>query len=140
MTVSTRSIRALAPLLLVVLAGCSAPAPATPPSDRTGESLAGSDEPPVALNANSPVTYPSSLGRERIEGTVLVRLFVDERGTVVRDSMRIAESSGYPALDTAALEGARDLRFAPALRRGTPVATAFLQPVHFRTPAPAATP
>ena len=130
----------MAPLLVAAIAACTAPAPAAPPSDRTAESLAGSDEPPVALNANSPVTYPSSLGRERIEGTVLVRLFVDERGAVVPDSTRIAESSGYPALDTAALDGARDLRFAPALRRGTPVATAFLQPVHFRTPAPAATP
>ena len=126
--------------MLVALAACSAPAPVNPPADGPAESLAGSDEPPVALNANSPVTFPSALGRERIEGTVLVRLFVDQTGAVVPDSTRIAESSGYPALDTAALEGARDLRFAPALRRGAPVATAFLQPIHFRTPAPAATP
>ena len=121
-------------------AGCSA-APEAPgvPSDRPAESLSSSDEPPVALNANSPVEYPAALQRERIEGTVLVRLFVDERGAVVADSTRIAESSGYPALDSAALSGAAALRFAPALRRGTPVATAFLQPVHFRTPTSAGT-
>ena len=46
----------------------------------------------------------------------------------------MAESSGYSALDSAALAGARKLRFAPARRRGLPVATAFLQPVEFRHP------
>ena len=137
---TSRSRIPLPALLFAAAAACSAPAPASVASDQPADSLAGSDEPPVAINANSPITYPSSLGRERIEGTVLVRLFVDQRGAVTPDSTRIAESSGYPALDTAALTGARDLRFAPALRRGVPVATAFLQPIHFRTPAPAATP
>jgi outer membrane biosynthesis protein TonB len=50
------------------------------------------------------------------------------------DSTRIAESSGYPALDSAALAGAAELRFSPALLQGRPVAAPFLQPVHFRSP------
>jgi TonB family protein len=93
------------------------------------------DEPPVALNAVSPVAYPPALARERIDGVVLLRLYADSTGRIVADSTRVAESSGYPALDSAALAGAAELRFAPALRRGTPVATAFLQPVHFRHPS-----
>ncbi|MGE5926254.1 MAG: energy transducer TonB [Gemmatimonadota bacterium] len=93
------------------------------------------DEPPVALNAVSPVGYPAALARERIDGVVLLRLYADSAGRVVPDSTRIAESSGYPALDSAALAGAAGLRFAPALRRGVPVATAFVQPVHFRHPS-----
>jgi TonB family protein len=93
------------------------------------------DEPPVALNAVSPVGYPAALARERIDGVVLLRLYADSTGRIVADSTRVAESSGYPALDSAALAGAAELRFAPALRRGTPVATAFLQPVHFRHPS-----
>jgi protein TonB len=89
-------------------------------------------EPPVVTNAESPIGYPADLYADGVEGTVILRLFVDETGTMVPDSTRIAEGSGYPALDTAALEGVSDMRFAPARRDGQPVATSFLQPVHFR--------
>lgn len=92
------------------------------------------EQPPVAVNAVSPVQYPASLRDQGIEGRVLLRLYTDSMGTLVRDSTRIAESSGYPALDSAAVDGAAALKFSPALRSGRPVAGAFLQPVHFRTP------
>src|SRR2546426_8589021 len=46
----------------------------------------------------------------------------------------VAESSGYPALDSAALGGAKKLRFAPARRQGVRVAAAFRQPIEFRHP------
>ena len=91
-------------------------------------------ETPVAVNADAPVSYPPALYDRRIEGDVLLRLFVDSTGAVVPESTRVLESSGYPALDSAALAGARDLRYAPAKRRGIPVATAFVQPVQFRHP------
>jgi len=65
---------------------------------------------------------------------VILRLHADSAGRLVSDSTRIAESSGYPALDSAALAAVGDFRFAPALRNGTPVAATFLQPVHFRHP------
>lgn len=126
------------PLLaaLLVLAACGGDGdgtvrlPARPAAGPRGLEL-----PPVALNANSPVTYPEALARQGIEGTVLLRLYVDTAGRIVGDSTRIAESSGYPALDTAALRAAPDLRFAPAERDGQKIAALFLQPVHFRTPA-----
>lgn len=95
-------------------------------------------EPPVVVNAESPVRYPPGLFRQRVEGTVVLRLFVTAEGELVADSTRIAESSGQPALDTAALEGAARMQFAPARRDGTPVPTTFLQPVHFRRPGGAA--
>ena len=57
---------------------------------------------------------------------------VDSTGKLLPESIRVAEPSGYPALDSAALAGATTLRFAPAKRHGVPVATAFLQPVEFR--------
>ena len=98
------------------------------------------EEPPVPVNANSPVVYPAAFLRERIEGTVILRLFLDSTGAIQRDSTRIAESSGYPALDSAALAAVPTMQFAPALNRGDPVATAFLQPVHFRNPVSPATP
>jgi TonB family protein len=90
------------------------------------------ESPPVALNAESPVAYPEALLNQRIEGTVLLRLFADSNGLIAPESTRIAESSGYPALDSAAIAGAAGLRFAPAVHEGQRVATAFLQPVQFR--------
>jgi TonB family protein len=100
-----------------------APPPVTPAED-----------PPVAINPISPVRYPAALLQQGIEGSVLLRLYVDSAGVVIPDSTRIAESSGYPALDSAALAGAPELRFSPALLRGRPVAAPFLQPVQFRSP------
>jgi TonB family protein len=92
------------------------------------------DEPPVALDAISPVVYPPALYQQRISGTVLLRLFADATGRIVPESTKVQESSGYPALDSAALAAAPQLHYAPALRNGTPVPTLFTQPVHFRHP------
>jgi TonB family protein len=92
------------------------------------------DQSPVAINPVTPMTYPPALLEQGIEGRVLLRLFVDAQGTLIPDSTRVAESSGYPALDSAALAGSRELRFSPALRNGRAVSAPFLQPVHFRHP------
>jgi protein TonB len=107
----------------VKLVDHAAPPPLIPP-----------EEPPVAINAVSPVRYPPALLAQGIEGRVLLRLYADSAGRVISDSIRIAESSGYPALDSAALVGAPELRFSPALHQGQPVAAPFLQPVQFRSP------
>jgi TonB family protein len=92
------------------------------------------DQPPVAINPVSPVEYPVPLLEQGIEGRVILRLYADSLGGLIVDSTRVSESSGYPALDSAAVRGARALRFSPALRRGRPVGGAFLQPIHFRNP------
>ena len=92
------------------------------------------EEPPVAINPVSPVRYPAALLEQGIEGQVLLRLYVDSIGQLVPDSTRLEESSGYPALDSAALAASPMLRFSPALRQGRPIAAPFLQPVQFRGP------
>jgi TonB family protein len=89
-------------------------------------------EAPVALNPDVPIAYPPALFERKVEGDVTLRLFVDSTGKLIPESTRVAEPSGYPALDSAAQVGATALRFAPAKRHGIPVATAFLQPVEFR--------
>lgn len=119
-------------LLLVGVAACGG-------ADQPGELPATNGgphgfEPPVATNPEAPVEYPLQLFDRQIEGTVVLRLFVDENGTIVPESTRIAEGSGHPALDSAALAGVSQMRFAPARNNGIPVATAFLQPIHFRHP------
>ncbi|HET8622065.1 MAG TPA: energy transducer TonB [Gemmatimonadales bacterium] len=123
--------------LIALLALACGPAPHDGtmrlPSDvpaATGPQIEGA---PVALNAESPVVYPEPLLAQRIEGTVLLRLYADSNGMIHPESTRVAESSGYPALDSAALAGAPGLRFAPAVHEGRPVATAFLQPIQFRS-------
>jgi protein TonB len=91
-------------------------------------------QPPVATNPTPPFAYPADLYRDGVEGTVILRLFIDETGVIVPDSTQIAEGSGYPPLDSAALAGVGDLDYVPALRDGVPVAAVFLQPIHFRQP------
>ena len=120
-------------LLTVGAAGCRR----TPPAEPSGTGSPGvppDQEPPVALNADSPIQYPPRLYDQKVEGDVMLRLFVDSVGRLLPESSRVAESSGYPALDSAALTGARKLRFAPARRHGLSIATAFLQPIEFRHP------
>jgi len=89
-------------------------------------------EAPVALNPDAPIAYPPTLFDRKVEGDVTLRLFVDSTGKLIPESTRVAEASGYPALDSAALAGSKALQFAPAKRHGVAVATAFLQPVEFR--------
>jgi TonB family protein len=95
------------------------------------------DEPdvvPQMLNEELPFRYPVALYAQRVQGNVLLRLHVDAAGRVVPDSTRLLETSGYPALDSAALAGATRLRFQAARRRGLPVAVSMLFPVHYRHP------
>jgi protein TonB len=121
--------------VLLTLVACSRPDESLVrlPSERPGAAPAP-DGPPVALNAESPVGYPQALLEQGVEGTVVLHLFADARGGVVRESTRVAESSGYPAFDSAAITAVPQFRYAPAVRDGTPVATTFLQPVQFRNP------
>lgn len=127
---------AFAGIALHLLAACERRPDGTMglPSQPLSSVESTADEAPVARNAVSPVQYPRALLEQGIEGRVLLRLYVDSSGRLLPDSTRIAESSGYPALDSAALSGASALRFSPALRRGRPVAAPFLQPVQFRNP------
>lgn len=89
-------------------------------------------EMPVAINSESPFQYPADLFDQGVEGEVRLRLFVDTLGRVVPESTRVASSSGTPALDTTAVHGAVELRFAPGTSDGAPAGMAFYQPVIFR--------
>ncbi len=101
-------------------------------SEAQGAAPPPESEAPVALNPDVPIAYPPALFERKVEGDVTLRLFVDSTGKLIPESTRVAEPSGYPALDSAALAGAPALKFAPAKRHGIAVATVFLQPVEFR--------
>jgi TonB family protein len=122
-------MRWLRMLLLVSVAGCVGE---SEQSEGNGQGAPPESEPPVALNADVPIAYPPTLYEQKVEGDVTLRLFVDSTGRLVPESTRVAEPSGFAALDSAAVSGSARLRFAPGKRNGIPVATAFLQPVEFR--------
>ena len=124
---------AVRPLTAAVLVATCACGGSSSQSDGQASQLPPPEsEAPVALNPDVPIAYPPALFERRIEGDVTLRLFVDSTGALVPESTRVAESSGFPPLDSAALAGSKALRFAPGKRHGVPVATAFLQPVEFR--------
>jgi len=106
-----------------------------PSADAGDPAAATGFEPPVLTNPDVPVRYPPAAFTAGLEGTVVLRLFVDQNGVLIADSTRVVEGSGAAALDSAAVAGVTAMRFAPARREGVPVATSFLQPVHFRHPA-----
>ena len=131
MSVRVRTLVALC----IGLAGCRGNSPQTDGQTGGAASQAApppESEAPVALNPDVPIAYPPALFDQKVEGDVTLRLYVDSTGKIIPESTRVAEPSGYPALDSAALAGAAALRFAPAKRHGVAVATAFLQPVEFR--------
>ncbi len=69
---------------------------------------------PELITLDSPFNYPKNLWNEGVEGETVVMVRVTETGGV--DSVYVAESSGMPAFDSAAVVGARDLRFTPGRR------------------------
>ncbi len=92
------------------------------------------DDMPVLLNKELPFRYPPTLYASKVQGNVTLHIHIDSTGTVWPESTTIVESSGYPGLDTAALRGARDLRFSPARQHGQPFGVSLLLPVYFRHP------
>jgi TonB family protein len=120
-------------LATVIAAGCSERSRPLRPLDAWWQGGAP-DDPPQILNATLPFEYPVAQYLRRMQGNVVLRLFVDSAGRVVSDSTRIEQPSGVPAFDSAALAGAERLRFRAARRRGAPIAVAMLFPVHFRHP------
>lgn len=92
------------------------------------------DEMPAVVNADLPFRYPAALYARKVQGNVTLKLVIDRDGRVLGDSTRVDESSGYAALDSAALSGSRDLRFVPAKLHGEPIPVSILFPVFFRHP------
>jgi TonB family protein len=100
------------------------------------------DELPVMQNRELPFKYPQTLYKRRVQGNVVLRIFIDSTGLVHPESTTVVEattipavdSSALPALDSAALAGSRQLLFTPAKLRGRPVPVTIKFPVYFRHP------
>ena len=90
---------------------------------------------PVPIDAGaSPFIYPESLWDEGVEGQAVVMVHVTTTGGV--DSVYVRTTSGYEAMDSAALQGARELRFEPG-RRGEDAVEVWVRlPVRFQKSPP----
>jgi protein TonB len=73
--------------------------------------------------------YPESSLRKKEKGVVELDIEVDVRGVAV--SLSVAVSSGFPALDAAALKAAAKAEFKPATSQGRPVASHVRLPIVF---------
>jgi TonB family protein len=114
-----------------LILGCSQ---AKPAADSLAARQAMPDERPVMVNRDLPFHYPGALYARRVQGNVTLRLYIDANGLTVPDSTRVVEPSGQAAFDSAAIAGARDLRFVPAKLHGEPIGMTILFPVYFRHP------
>jgi protein TonB len=73
--------------------------------------------------------YPEVSRRNGEEGRAVVKVCVNVAGKV--DSAEIANTTGHPLLDEAALKVARAMKFKPATSEGKPVASCPTLPVKF---------
>lgn len=74
--------------------------------------------------------YPSLALRRREEGTVVLTLFINERGKL--DKAEVKESSGHSLLDEAAVMAAKYSTFFPATTDGKPVKCKVEVPYTFK--------
>jgi TonB family protein len=121
-------------LLAVAAQGCVGDADTKKMAQVFAGSGAGPDELPVMTNKQAPFRYPTAAYSKKIQGNTILRIFIDADGNVQPDSTSIAEASGTPALDSAAIVGARELHFVPAKKNGQPQAISILFPVYWRHP------
>ncbi len=89
----------------------------------------GDIEQPSPLYGEIPIEYPLHLWDQDMEGETLLRVRVTDTGDV--DSVEVEESSGFGAFDSAAVAGAREMRFRPARRDGKRIEVWASVPVHF---------
>jgi protein TonB len=102
-----------------------------PPPPKTGDQsvFLAFDEPPMMIHYEVP-TYPDLAREAGIEGTVMVKVLVDEEGKVI--SAEVLSSDVTPAMNMAALSAAKRCRFKPAKQRTIPVKAYVVIPFQFQ--------
>jgi len=86
-------------------------------------------EQPTPLFGEVPIEYPLHLWDQDMEGSTILRVRVSDVGMV--DSVEVAQTSGHASFDSAAVAGARNLRFTPARKGGERITVWAEVPVTF---------
>jgi periplasmic protein TonB len=84
---------------------------------------------PELMPDPSPFVYPTALWDQKMRGETLLLMHVTAGGQV--DSVTVSNSSGRAEFDSAAVTGARKLRFVPGRRGDRPVEMWTKLPVRF---------
>jgi protein TonB len=87
----------------------------------------------LAVTHSTQPVYPPASRRMNEEGVVALAVRVDERGRPIE--VRVEQSSGFPRLDQAAVEGLRKWRFQAAVRDGAATSAWTTVRVRFRLDA-----
>lgn len=101
-------------------------------TDSSANQAAGEAVAAIAVFSPAP-DYPASALRSRDEGTVLVRVTIDQHGMPL--DISIERSSRSRALDRAALDALRQWRFKPAMAQGAAVESSLVIPISFKANA-----
>ena len=119
---------------LVGLAACPSPDTTRQAMDSLVATVQAPNQLPVMLNQELPFRYPEALYTSKVQGNVLLRIYIDTTGVVWPESTTVLQTSGHPAFDSAAVRGAPQLRFVAAKLNGRSVGVAIKLPVFFRHP------
>jgi protein TonB len=103
--------------------------PPPPPSGGGGEVFLAFDEAPQLIYFEQP-DYPPLARDAGIEGTVAIKVLVDESGKVIE--AQVLQSDVTPAMERAALAAARKCKFRPAKQRTIPVKAQVMIPFQFQ--------
>lgn len=106
--------------------------PAAPEPELPAAPAGPAETAPSALGygKTKQIPYPPIAKRQRMEGTVILRVLVGIDG--VPQSIDIERSSGHVVLDRAAKEAVMGWRFEPGTRNGQPFAAYGLVPIAFK--------
>lgn len=118
-------------LLLVMSAGCAD----TVRPGLGGLKIAGAKGPfhmPELEQGRLPFEYPRDAWEEGIGGETMLKIHITAAGAV--DSVMVVQPSGHASLDSAAVSGARKLRYRPARQGEEQVAVWGYLPVRFPMP------
>ncbi len=87
---------------------------------------------PTLLNEQLPFEYPQDAWASRIGGETVLRIRISTAGAV--DSVAVQKTSGHRSLDSAAVAGARKLRYKPARQGERSVPVWATLPVRYPMP------
>ena len=121
-------------LVLTVTAFVIGPRPAQAQDKPVPPQFVPRDVEPALLNAGEvraslAANYPPELASEGISDSVILYLFIDETGNVVKVNMY--EKSVYPQFNKAAMTVVSSMMFRPAEYDGEPVGVWMLQKLAF---------
>jgi TonB family protein len=110
-------------LVAVATAGAQVKTVVTPPQD-----YVPNDTAPEAIKQVQP-KYPAAASKDSIEGTVWLKVWIDEMGSVAE---LIVQKSDNEILNHSAIAAAKQWTFKPALMKGKPVAVWVSIPFRFK--------